>query len=74
VSKDEVIRELMLTIEALRYACEHSCGWKAHDIERLGRAASLATRVNAKHATQLTDYQLESFWSDVKGLPKQFDL
>lgn len=71
-----VVRDLMLALEYLRYACEHAEGKKAADRKMLSRAMSVGTRVVAKHKDLLKDYQMESYWAGVwespanVGLPK----
>lgn len=66
------IRELMLAVEYLRSACEHSEGKTQDDRERLAKAMSVGIRINAKYAHLLPDYQQETFWREVKALPDSF--
>ena len=64
-TEDQIIRELMLALEFCRMQCERAEGKGQVSQLRLQFAASLATRVSAKHAKQLPDYGQDSFWKDV---------
>ena len=64
----EVIRELMLAVEFLRAACEHSEGRLKLDRARLKRATSVGIRTNARFKHLCPDYQRPTFWQDVFDL------
>jgi hypothetical protein len=69
-----LVRELMATIEYMRVACEHAEGATPDDQERLAMAMRVGIRMNAKHAGQVADYQMPSFWDDVRGIPASLSL
>jgi hypothetical protein len=69
MNKDEVIRELVVAVEYLRGACEHSEGATVLDTEALTLAMSVGIRVSHKYGDLVPDYQRESFWAEVRGLP-----
>lgn len=59
------IRELMLALEHLRFACEHG---------GLSAAAGVGTRVLAKYQYWLPDFQTDAYWEEVKALGPQADV
>jgi hypothetical protein len=69
VKKLTTVRELMATIEYMRMACEHAQGATAEDQARLCLAMRVGIQINAKHASKLSDYQMDSFWNDVAEIP-----
>lgn len=68
------IRDLLLAIEYMRSICENAEG-RSH-VDRLGLAIAMRVgiRMGARYGAQITDYQMDSFWDDVRALPKSLDL
>jgi hypothetical protein len=64
-----VIRELMLAVEYLRVCCEHTEGRTVKDREALSKGMCLGIDINSKHKNQIPDYQMKTFWADLKALP-----
>jgi len=64
-----VVRELMLAVEFIRSACEHTEGASVIDADRLLLGVSVGIRVNAKYKHLLADYQKDTFWNEVMKLP-----
>jgi hypothetical protein len=62
---ESAIRQLMVAVEYMRYACEHSEGKTTTDCARLIKAMSVGIRINAKLAHMVPDYHRDSFWDDV---------
>jgi hypothetical protein len=59
------VREIMLALESLRFACEHAEGKKDSDRQRLQFAMSLGIRTLEKHKAMIPDFQKESYWQEV---------
>ena len=60
------VRELMLALEALRFACEHAEGKNQDDSDMLTAAMSLGIRKLEKHKGLVSDFQRESYWDEVR--------
>lgn len=67
-------RDLMVTIEYMRRAVEHSSGINNEDRERLKVAMQVALRINAMSAKNIDDYQHATFWDDVNRLSKRLGI
>lgn len=70
----ETLRELMLALEFLRWACEHAEGKDRHEALLLQAAMSVGCRVLAKHGHLLEDFQREPYWQQVRSLPWTFGI
>jgi hypothetical protein len=68
------LRELMLALEYLRYACEHAEGRRKLDDKMLSRAMSVGIRINAKYAHLMDDHQKGTYWEEVWSLPARVGL
>ncbi len=73
-AREFVVRELMVALEYLRFACEHAEGKNAKERRMLSRAMSVGIRVGAKHKDLLGDYQRETYWEEVWGIPAKVGL
>jgi hypothetical protein len=70
IMNDPVVRELLLTIEYLRYLCEHAEGRTQTDSERLRRGSSVGLRMGHKHRGQITGHQSAEYWKEVWEVPE----
>jgi hypothetical protein len=68
---DPVVRELMLAVEFMRFACEHARGRSLEDQQRLDSAIRVGINVNRKHASLIEDYQNDTYWLDVNKLARR---
>jgi hypothetical protein len=67
------IRELVVAVEFLRAVCEHAEGLMPVDRDKLRIGMRVGTRIAGKYGRGFLDnYQRESFWSEVRGLPARF--
>ena len=64
--ESNAVRETMLALEGLRFACEHAEGKKEDDRKMLISAMSLGIRILNKHKHRLPDFQRESYWKEVQ--------
>lgn len=71
MNEKDVIRDLLVALEFLRCACEHSDGRTKNDEKQLATAMCVGIRVGAAHAHLIADYQKPSFWRDVYALPEK---
>jgi ribosomal protein L37AE/L43A len=67
-------RELVLAVEFLREVCEHAEGLMPLDRDRLRIGMRVGSRVAAKFGKRLGDYQRETFWGEVRALPRQYGI
>lgn len=73
-AEKDVVRDLMLALEYLRYACEHSEGKRKIDRDRLTRAMSVGSRITSRHAHLISDYQRGSYWEEMWEMPASVGL
>jgi hypothetical protein len=70
----KIVRDLMATIEFMRVVCEHTKGATEKDQKRLTLATRVGISMNVKHSGALSDYQMPSFWNDVRQIPESLSL
>lgn len=69
-----VIRELVLTLEYLRFACEHAEGKGAADEKMLKLAMRVGIRVLSKHSKHVPDFQQRSYWEEMREITTRLGL
>lgn len=68
------VRNLVLAVEYMRFACEHAESVSDAEMDRLGIAMSVGIVAGEAARNLVTDYQRPTFWEAVRELPQRLGI